>query len=102
MARGEMLIRIFVLKVINIEKKFLTHHATIDSMTEQIESVIIQVCKKSELWAHPNLQQTTFSLTFSFKLTYICIVDIWNFKEIRNHSQPLKLQQNIKNCHKFT
>ena len=64
MARGEMLIRIFVLKVINVEKKILTHHETIDSMAEQIESMIIQVCKKSELRVHPNLQQTTFSLLF--------------------------------------
>ena len=75
-----MLIRIFVLKVTNNERKILTHHEIIDRMAEQIESVITQVLKESELWVHSNLQRPSFSLTFSFKFTYFCIVDIRTLK----------------------
>ena len=42
---GIMLIRTFVLKVINNESKILTSHEIIDRIAEQIESVITQVCK---------------------------------------------------------
>ena len=41
---GIMLIRTFVLKVINNERKILTHQEIIDHIVEQIESVIFQVC----------------------------------------------------------
>ena len=38
-----------------------------------------------------------------WRVQIIKIVDNWIlFKKIRNHSQPLKLQQNVKICHKFT
>ena len=37
MGRGILIIQIFVLKVINDERKFLTHHKTIDCMAEQID-----------------------------------------------------------------
>ena len=40
-----MLIRRFVLKVINNERKILTHHEIIDLIAEQIVFVITQVCK---------------------------------------------------------
>ena len=40
-----MLIRRFVLKVINNERKILTHHEIIDRIAEQIVFVITQVCK---------------------------------------------------------
>ena len=46
-----MLIQIFVLKVINNERKILTHHEMIDRMAEQIESVITQECKQSNFLA---------------------------------------------------
>ena len=36
MKRGIMLIRIFVLKVINNERKNVTHHETIDCIVEHI------------------------------------------------------------------
>ena len=49
---GIMLIRTFVLKVINNERKILTHQEIIDRIAEQIESVIFQVCRGSKLWIH--------------------------------------------------
>ena len=81
MERGIIFIRIFVLKVINNERNILTHHEIIDRMVEQAKSVITQVCKESKLWIHPNLRRPNFSLTFSFKFTYFCIVDIWTLKK---------------------
>ena len=42
---GIILIRTFVLKVINNERKILTSHEIIDRIAEQIESVITQVGK---------------------------------------------------------
>ena len=53
-----MLIQTFVLKVITNERKILTDH---DSMVEQIQSVITQVCKESKLWIHPNFRRPSFS-----------------------------------------
>ena len=41
-----MLIRTFVLKVINNERKILTNNEVIDCIAEQIESVVTQVCKE--------------------------------------------------------
>ena len=69
-----MLIRIFVLKVMNNEKNILTHHEINDRMAEKNESVIAQVCKESKLWVHPYLQRPVFSLNFPFKFTYFYIV----------------------------
>ena len=50
-----MLIQRFVLKVINNERKILTHHKIIDRIAEQIMLVITQVCKESKSSIHPNL-----------------------------------------------
>ena len=47
-----MLIRTFVLKAINNERKKLTHQEIIDRITEQTASVIIQVSKESKLRIH--------------------------------------------------
>ena len=66
---GIMFIRTFVLKVINNERQKLTHHEIIDSIAEQTESVITQVCKESKLWIHSILRQPRFSFTYSFKFT---------------------------------
>ena len=63
---GIIFIRTFVLKVINNERKKLTHHEIIDRSAEQTALVIIQVSKGSNLRIHPNL------LNYSFKFTYIC------------------------------
>ena len=41
-----MLIRTFVLKVMNDERKILNDHVMIDRVAEKTESVITQVCKK--------------------------------------------------------
>ena len=43
---GIMLIRTFVLKVINNESKILTDHEITDRIAGQIEPVITQVCKE--------------------------------------------------------
>ena len=40
MGRGLILIRMFVLKVINNERKISTHHETTDRIAEKNESVI--------------------------------------------------------------
>ena len=69
---GIMLIRTFVLKVINNERKKLTHHEIIDRIAEQTALVIIQVSKESKLRIHPNLRKPRFSFTYSFKFTYKC------------------------------
>ena len=44
-----MLIQTFVLKVINDERKTLTHPEIADPIAKQIESVITQLCKESKL-----------------------------------------------------
>ena len=69
-----MLIQTFVLKVINNERKKLTHHEIIDRIAEQTASVIIQVSKESKLRIHRNLGRPSFSFTYSFKFTYKCFV----------------------------
>ena len=66
-----------VLKVINNERKHLTYHETTDCISEQIVSVITQVCKDSKLWIHTNLGRPSFSFIYSFKFTCFCILDIW-------------------------
>ena len=55
-----MLIRILVLKVTNNKRNILTHHETIDLMTEQTKLVITQVFKESKLLVHPNFQRRSF------------------------------------------
>ena len=69
---GIIFIRTFVLKVINNERKKLTHHKIIDRSAEQTASVIIQVSKGSNLRIHPNLRRPRFSFNYSFKFTYKC------------------------------
>ena len=54
---GIMLIRTFVLKVINNERKKLTHHEIIDCSADQTASVIIQVSKELKLRIRPNLRR---------------------------------------------
>ena len=71
-----MLIRTFVLKVINNEKKKKTHDEIIDHNADQTASVIIQVNKESKFRIHPNLRRSRFSFTYSFKFTYKCFVKL--------------------------
>ena len=68
--RGIILIRIFVLKVINNERKILTHHEIIDRIAEQIVLVITQV----KLWIHPNLRQPSLSFKFFIHLSSLTVV----------------------------
>ena len=69
-----MLIWTFVLKVLNNERKKLTHREINDRIAEQTTSVMIQVSKDSKLRIHPNLGMPRFSFTYSFKFTYKCFV----------------------------
>ena len=62
---GIMLIRTFVLKVMNDERKILNDHVMIDRVAEKTESVITQVCKKQKLWILLNLTAVKF-LIFLF------------------------------------
>ena len=64
-----MLIPRFVLKVINNERKNLTHHEVIDRIAQQIAFVISQMCKESKLWIHLNLRGPSF--TFTYSLTFV-------------------------------
>ena len=68
-----MLIRTFILKVMNNERKILTHHKITDRIAEQLESVITQVYRESKLWIHPNLRRPSFLFTYSFKFTYFFV-----------------------------
>ena len=70
MGWGIMLIQTFILKVINNERKKLTHHEIIDRIAEQISSVIIEVSKESKLRIHSNLGGPRFSFTYLFKFNY--------------------------------
>ena len=44
MKRGIIIIKTFVLKLINVERKMLTYHEITDRISEQI----VSVCKESE------------------------------------------------------
>ena len=98
-----LLIQTFVLKIINNERKILTHHEIIDCTADKIVSVIAQMCKKTKLWNHPTLQRLNFSFTYSFKFTYVDLIYRYkdlrkkNFvKETKNYWQPLTLHQKMK------
>ena len=71
---GIILIRTCVLKVINIERKKLTHHEITDRIAEQTALVIIQMSKESKLRIHPNLRRPRFSFSDSSKFTNKCFV----------------------------
>ena len=94
----------FVIKVINNERKILTSHEIIDRIAEHIVLVITRVCKESI----NSSKRLSVSFTYLFKFTYFLLCRCMDlkkgvlFKKIRNHSQPLKLQQHITILHKFT
>ena len=92
--------RIFTLKVINIESKILAYPQIIDRIAEQIELVITQLWKESKFWVHQNLKQTSFSLTCSFKFTYICIANMSNLKRnfIKENQKPFTVIKNTAKC----
>ena len=101
-----MLIRTFVLKVINNKRRKLTHHKIINRIAEQIVLVITQVSKQSKLWVHPNLRRPSFLFTFSFKFTYFCIVYIYInlkkgilLKKIRNFVTNLHNREALRKLH---
>ena len=72
MGRGILLIRTFVLKVINNKRNILTYHEIIDRIAQQI----VSVCKESKLWVHTKLRWPNFSFTYSSKFTYFYTVDV--------------------------
>ena len=63
-----MIIRRFVLKVINNVRKILTHHEIIDGIAEKIVSVITQFYKESKIGIHSNRE-------------LICVVDLRTLKK---------------------
>ena len=65
-----ILIQMFVLKVINNERKILTHHEIIDRIAEQIVLVITQV----KLWIHSNLWRPSLSFKFFIHLNLLTVV----------------------------
>ena len=71
-----MLIQMFVLKVINNERKVLTRREIINCIAEQIVLVINRVCKESM-----NLRRSSVSFTYLFKFTYFCFVHVWTLKK---------------------
>ena len=74
---GIMLIRTFVLKVANNERKILTHREIFDCITEQIESVITQVRKESKLWIHPTYSDQVSHLLIHLRsLTFLLYINI--------------------------
>ena len=77
MERRIMLIQTFILKVINNERKILTHHEIIDRIGEQI----VLVCKGLKLWIHPDFRRPNFSFTYSSNFIYFHIVDIWTLEK---------------------
>ena len=98
---GDNAYQIFVLNVINIEWQSLVYPEIIYHMAEETESVITQLYKESKLWVHSKLQQiccTSFSLTFSFKFTYICIADTWPLKRniLKENKKPFTAIKTLK------
>ena len=75
MGKGIMLIRRFVLKVINFERTILTHHEIIDRTTEQIVLVVtqrIKIVDSSEL---------TAAKFVIYLFTYFVDVHAWTLKK---------------------
>ena len=81
-----MLIRTFVLKIINNETKHLTHHEIIDRTADKIVSMIAQICKETKLWIHPTLQRLNFSFTYLFKFTYIELIYIYRYMDLKKRN----------------
>ena len=73
-----MLIRMFVLKVINDGRKILIRHEMIDRIAEQIVLVITRVCKESMSSSELTAVKC---LIYLFKFTYFCFVDVWTLEK---------------------
>ena len=104
MTRTYSLIRMFVLKVINNEKKPVMK--SLIALQSKLCWWSLE-CVKNQ-WIHPNLRRPLVSFTYLFQFTYFCFVYVGTLKKgillkkIRSHSQPLRLQQHITIFHKFT
>ena len=72
-----MLIRMFVLNVINNERKILTPHKITDHIAEQIVLVITRVRKESM----SSSELTAVNFTYLFKFNYFYFVDVWTLKK---------------------
>ena len=73
-----ILIQIFVLKVMNNERKTLTRHEMIALQNKLCWWLL--VCVKNQ-WVHPKLRRSSVSFTYLFKFTYFCFVDVWTLKK---------------------
>ena len=109
--RGEvyrciMLIRMFVLKVINNERKVLTRHEIINCIAEQILLVLTRVYKEWMSSSELTTVRCLIHLFIQVHLLLLCrCMDLkkgFFINKIRNHSQPLNPQQHITILHKFT
>ena len=90
-----MLIRTFVLKHIQIinESPYPLWNRWLDPQKDFFTDLkIVHINKILDLSNHPN-----FWYTYSFKISYIYIIDELAFvKGNKNHVQPLKHQQDVK------
>ena len=68
----------FVLKVINNERKILTRHEISDRTAEQIVLVIIRMCCKESM---SSSELTAVKCNYLFKFTYFCFVDVCTLKK---------------------
>ena len=62
----------FVLKVINNERKILTRHEIADCIAEQIELVITRVCKESMSSSKPTTVKCPIYLFMKVHLLLLC------------------------------
>ena len=70
-----MLIQRFILKLINNERKRLTHQEINDCIAEQIEPVIFQVRKEPKLWIHRTYGGLVFHLLIHLSsLTFLLYI----------------------------
>ena len=99
-----MLIRTFVLKVINNERKILTNDEIIIALQNKLSGLSLKCAKNQNCgFIRTYGDQVFHLLIYLSSLTFA--LDIYTdlkrgilLKKIRNHSESLKLQQNIRIC----
>ena len=88
-----MLIRTSVIKVINNERKRLTHHEIIDRIAEQTASVIIQASKESKFIrtdeGHVSHLLIYSNLVINVLQEWLSIIVMNDIKWVKNN-KPLK------------
>ena len=69
-----MVIRMFILKVINNERKILTHNEIIDRIAEQIVLVITRVCKESMSSSELTAVKCLIYFSFIYLFIYLKLI----------------------------